>query len=99
MPLGASLVVQRLTVHLPMQGTWVPFPGLGRSHIPQQLSLCTTATEPVLRGCKLQLLKPTRLEPVLCNERSHRREPTPHRNNQNFLLAAASEALCPAMKT
>ena len=81
MPLGASLVVQWLTVRLPMQGSWVLSP------------------EPELRGCMLQLVKPTRLQPTLCNKRSHHNEPIPHCNKQYFLLAAASEPWCPAMKT
>ena len=30
----------------------------------------------------LQLLKPVRLEPVLCNKRSHRNEKPMHRNKE-----------------
>ncbi|KAJ8784376.1 hypothetical protein J1605_008309 [Eschrichtius robustus] len=41
--------------------------------VPQLLSLCSRAREP-------QLLKPTRLEPVLRNKRSHRNEKPTHRN-------------------
>ena len=33
--LGTSLVVQWLGIHWPMQGTWVPFLGPGRFHVPQ----------------------------------------------------------------
>ena len=58
-------------------------PGLGRPHTPwnnkaharQLLSLCSRAREP-------QLLKPMCLEPVLCNERSHRKEKPEHRNEE-----------------
>ena len=58
-------------------------PGPGRSHMPrsnqahapQLLSLRSRAREP-------QLLKPTHLEPVLCNKRSHRNEKPVHRNKE-----------------
>ena len=58
-------------------------PGPGRSHMPrrnearapQLLSLCSRAHEP-------QLLKPTRLEPMLCNKRSHRNEKLVHCNEK-----------------
>ena len=58
-------------------------PGPGRSHMPQSnwaltsqlLSLCSRAHEP-------QLLKPARLEPTLCNKRSHRNEKPVHRNEE-----------------
>ncbi|KAJ8787544.1 hypothetical protein J1605_022859 [Eschrichtius robustus] len=46
-------------------------PGPGRSHMPRSNS----ARVP-------QLLKPTRLEPVLCNKRSHRNEKPVHRNEE-----------------
>ena len=53
-------------------------PGLGRSHMlqsnearaPQLLSPCATT------------MKPARLEPVLCNRRSHRNEKPMHRNEE-----------------
>ncbi|KAJ8788355.1 hypothetical protein J1605_000411 [Eschrichtius robustus] len=56
-------------------------PGPGRSHMPrsnkarepQLLSLRSRAREP-------QLLKPVRLDPVLCNKRSHDSEKPAHRN-------------------
>ena len=56
-------------------------PGPGRSHmlqinqahVPQLLSLRSTAREP-------QLLKPARLEPVLHNKRSNCNEKPPHHN-------------------
>jgi len=59
---GASLVVQRLRIHLPMQGTWVRFLVW---EDPTGLEVIKPA---------LQLLKPVRLEPLLCNERSHYNE-------------------------
>ena len=57
--------------------------GPGRSHVPrsnqapgpQLLSLRSGAHEP-------QLLKPMRLEPVLCNRRSHRSEKPVHCNEE-----------------
>ena len=74
-----SLVAQWLRIHLPMQATWV------RSLV-QEDPTCRGATKPVRHNywaCALeptshnywahvpQLLKPTCLEPVLCNKRSH----------------------------
>ena len=58
-------------------------PGLRRSHMllsklaraPQLLSLSSRAREP-------QLPKPTRLEPVLRNKRSHRSEKPTHHNKE-----------------
>ena len=58
-------------------------PGLGRSHMlwsnyacaPQLPSLLSRAHEP-------QLLKPTHLEPVLRNKRSHRNKKPMHRNEE-----------------
>ena len=58
-------------------------PGPGRSHMPwsnytrapQLPSLCSTAREP-------QLLKPTCLEPMLRNKRSHRNEKPAHSNEE-----------------
>ena len=58
-------------------------PGPGRSHmppsnkahVPQLLILHSTAHEP-------QLLKPTRLEPVLHNKRSHHNKKPVHRNEE-----------------
>ena len=57
-------------------------------HAPQLLSLRSRACKPQLLGLRaqLQLLKPTCLEPVLCNERDyhdgrgHRNEKHAHRN-------------------
>ena len=57
-------------------------PGLGRSHMlrsnlahaPQLLSLRLEPMSHNYRACVLQLLKPTHLEPVLRNKRSHHNE-------------------------
>ena len=72
----ASLVTQWLRIHLPIQGTWV------RALIwedprsrPQLLSLRSRARKP-------QLLKPTCLEPMLCNKRSHHNEKPTHCNEE-----------------
>ena len=67
-------------------------PGPGRSHMPrsnlahapQLLSLRSTACEP-------QLLKPTCLEPVLRNKRSHCSEKSVHPNEEQPPLAATRE--------
>ena len=75
-------------------------PGLGHSHVPrskeahapQLLSLRSRAREP-------QLLKPTCLEPVLCNKRSHRNEKPVHRNEEWPPLAATRESPRAATKT
>ena len=74
-------------------------PGPGRSHMPQSnkarvpqlLSLRSRAREP-------QLLKPTRLEPVLRNERSHLNEKPTHRKEEWPLLTATRESPCAATK-
>ena len=58
-------------------------PGPGRSHMPQSnytseprlLSLRSRAREP-------QLLKPARLEPVLCNKGIHRNEKPMYHNEE-----------------
>ena len=78
--LGTSLVAQWLRIRLPMQGTWV-------QSLVQEDPTCCGATKPVrhnYRACTLeptshnyrarapQLLKPTRLEPVLCKKKSPR---------------------------
>ena len=59
---------------------------------PQLLSLCS-------RALKLQLLKPVRLEPVLCNKRSHCNEKPAHRNEEKPPLAATRESQRTAKKT
>ena len=70
-------------------------PGLGGSHMPQSgwarapqlLSLCSRARVPQLlslrsRAREPQLLKPTCLEPVLRNKRSHCNEKPTHCNEE-----------------
>ena len=67
---GTSLVVQWLRIRLPMQGTRV------RALVWEDPT-CRGATKPVCHSYWArvpQLLKPTRLEPVLRNKRSHRNE-------------------------
>ncbi|KAJ8796143.1 hypothetical protein J1605_002272 [Eschrichtius robustus] len=49
--------------------------GATKAHVPQLLSLRSRASEP-------QLLKPTCLEPVLRNKRSHRNEKPTHHNEE-----------------
>ena len=76
----ASLVAQWLRIRLPMQGTWV-------QALVREDPTCRRATKSVCHNywaCALEpashnywahappLLKPARLEPVLCNKRSHR---------------------------
>ena len=76
---GTSLVAQWLGIRLPVQGTRV-------RALVQEDPTCQGATKPVRRNywaCALepashnywarvpQLLKPTRLEPVVCNKRNH----------------------------
>ena len=75
---GTSLVAQWLRTRLPMQGTWV-------RALVREDPTCRGATKPVRHNywaCALgpvshnywahvpQLLKPGRLEPMLCNKRS-----------------------------
>ena len=75
-------------------------PGPGRSHVlrsnkaraPQLLSLRSRAREP-------QLLKPTRLKPVLRNKRSHCNEKPAHRDEELPPLTATRESLHTATKT
>ena len=81
---GTSLVVQQLRIRLPMQGTRVRalvqedpthMPWSNKARVPQLLSLRSRAHEP-------QLLKLTRLEPMLRNKRSHRNEKPAHCNKE-----------------
>ena len=86
----ASLVAQWLRIRLPMQGTRV-------RALVQEDPTCRGATKSVRHNywaCALepvshnywarvpQLLKPTRLEPVLWNERSHCNEKPAHCNEE-----------------
>ena len=85
-----SLVAQWLRIRLPMQGTRV-------QSLVQEDPTCRGATKPVhhsYRACTLepashsygarmpQLLKPARLDPVLCNKRSHCNEKPTHHNEE-----------------
>ena len=66
----ASLVTQWLRIHLPMQGTRV-------RALVREDPTCHGATKTVHHNywaCVPQLLKPERLEPMLCNKRSHHNE-------------------------
>ena len=86
----ASLVRQWLRICLPMQGTRV-------RALVQEDPTCRGATKPVHHNywaCALepvshnywvrvpQLLKPMRLQPMLCNKRSHRNEKPAHHNQE-----------------
>ena len=81
------LVAQWLRIHLPMQGTRV------RSQVWEDPT-CRGATKPLHHNYWVhapQLVKPTRLEPVLHNKRSHRSEKPCTTNNTdpmqpNFFL-------------
>ena len=92
-----SLVAKWLRIRLPMQGTRV-------QALVREDPTCHGATKPVRHNwwaCTLelmshnygahvpQLLKPTRLEPVLCNKRSHRNEKHTHCNEEWPPLTAA----------
>ena len=78
--LGTSLVAQWLRIRLPMQGTRV-------RALVREDPTCRGATKPVRHNywaCALEpwatTTEPVRLEPVLCNKRSHRNEKPVHRN-------------------
>ena len=70
-------MAQWLRIRLPMQGTRVRALVWKIPHAAEQLSPCATTTEPMP-----QLLKPTRLELVLCNKRSHHNEKPTHHNEE-----------------
>ena len=87
---GTSLVAQWLRICLPMQGTQV-------RALVREDSTCRRATKPVCHDqwtCALepashnysthvpQLLKPARLEPMLCNKRSHCNEKPVHHKEE-----------------
>ena len=87
---GTSLVVQWLGICLPMQGTRVwalvwEVPACHRATKPVHHNYWSCALEPTSHNYWArvpQLLKPTRLEPVLCNKRSHRNEKPAHHNKE-----------------
>ena len=92
---GTSLVGQWLGVHLPGQGTrvWA---------LVQEDHTCHRATGPVHHNYwahVLQLLKPARLEPVLCNGRGHHNEKHVHLGEEWSLLAATRESPHAAART
>ena len=104
---AASLVAQWLWIRLPMQGTRV-------QALVQEDPTCRGATKPVRHNywaCTLepvshnywarvpQLLKPTHLEPVLRNKRSHCNEKPVHCNKEQPLLTSTRERPCAATKT
>ena len=79
--IGASLVAQWLRIHLPMQGTRVRA---------QEDPIYRGATKPVCHNYSAhvpQLPKPTHLEPMLRNKRSHCNEKPAHCNEEQPLLA------------
>ena len=87
---GASLVAQWLRIHLPMQGTQVRAlvredPTCLRATKPMRHSYWACALEPTSHNYWAhvpQLLKPARLEPVLCNKRSQHNEKPAHHNKE-----------------
>ena len=103
----ASLVVQRLRICLPMQGTRV-------QALVREDPTCRRATMPVCHNYWAwglesvshnywarvpQLLKPVCLEPVLRNKRSHPNEKPAHPNEEGPPLAATRENPRAATKT
>ena len=102
-----SLVVQWLRIRLPMQGTRVQAlvwedPTCRRATKPMRHNYWACALEPMSHNnwaCMPQLLKPSCLEPVLRNKRSHHNEKPVHRNEEQPPLAATRESPHTAMKT
>ena len=105
--LGASLVVQWLRIHLPMQGTRVQVtvredPTCRWATKPMHHNYWACALEPGRQNnwaCAPQLLKPMRLEPVLHNKTNHRNEKPEHCIEEQPLLAATRESPRAATKT
>ena len=95
--IGASLVAQQLRVRLPMQGTRVralvredPTCRGATKSLRHNYWACTL--EPTSHNywaCVLQLLRPTRIEPLLHNERSHHSEKPVHCSRECPPLATA----------
>ena len=87
---GGFAVAQWMGVCLPVQGTWVQAlvqedPTCCRAARPMHHNYWACALGPVRHNCWAhmpQLLKPTCLEPVLCNGRSHHNERPAHRNKE-----------------
>ena len=87
---GAFLVVRWLRIHLPMQGTRI-------QPLVWEDSTCYMVSKPKLlsqhsRACKPQVLKPTHLEPVLCNKRSHHNDEPLHYNEKYPCLLQLEKA-------
>ena len=86
----ASLVAQWLRIHLPMQGTWVRAlgwedPACHGATKPMCHNYWARTLEPASHNYWVrvpQLLKPTRLELLLCNKRSHHNEKPMHCNEE-----------------
>ena len=103
----ASLVAQWLRIHLPMQGTRVRAlvredPTCRGAAKPVHHNYWACALEPACHNYwahALQLLKPTHLEPMLRNKRSHCNEKPAHRNEEQPPLATTRESPCAAMKS
>ena len=103
----ASLVAQWLRINLSMQGTQVwaliqedPICRRATGHMHHSYWACTL--EPVSHNywaCEPQLLKPTGLEPMLCNKRSHCSEKPTRCNKEQPMLNATRESPRAAMKT
>ena len=101
-------MAQWLRICLPTQGTWV-------WSLVREDPTCRGATKPAShnywaharqlpkptrsRARVLQLLKPTRLEPMLHNKRSYRNEKPVHHNEEKPPLTTTRESPCAAMKT
>ena len=87
---GASLVVQWLRIHLPVQGTWVQAlvredPTCRGAAKPMWHNYWACALEPASHNYLAhvpQLLKSVYLEPVLRNKRSHHNEKPSHCNEE-----------------
>ena len=87
---GASLVLQWLRIHLPMQGTRVQAlvqkgPTYYGATKPMHHNYWAWALEPASPNywaCMPQLLKPVCLEPMLHSKRSHRSEKPVHCNDE-----------------
>ena len=94
-PGRSSLVAQWIRIHLPMQWTQV------QSLVREDSTWCGTS-KPVCHNCwvpMLQLLKPTYLEPVLCNKQSHHNQKPTHYNAEQPLLSSTRESCMKAAKT
>ena len=103
----ASLVVQWLRIHLSIQGTRVQAlawedPTWHRAIKPVRHNYWACALESTSHNYEArmpQLLKPVRLEPVLCNKRSHCNEKPTHHSGEKPRLNATKESPCAATKT